>query len=240
MAQLSRRMFLSAAGAATVLGGCAPTSRDPRLALQAPMIDPMYMAMYGPMPDEEFPLPPIDVADVDPQWLRQEVAFAASEPVGTIVIDPDARHLYLVRERGRAIRYGVGVGREGYGFRGAAIIGRKAKWPRWTPTPNMIAEDPEKNGPWAKGMEGGLGNPLGARALYLYADGRDTLYRIHGTNEPDSIGKSVSSGCIRLFNHDIIDLYGRTPVGSRVVVRPAAAPKVARRPRATREAMLNL
>ena len=123
-----------------------------------------------------------------------------------------------MREGGRAIRYGIGVGKEGLAWSGRARVGRKAAWPRWTPTASMIRREPERNARWAGGMEGGLSNPLGARALYLYDNGRDTMYRIHGTTEPWSIGQSVSSGCIRLFNQDIIDLYSRVPVGSPVVV----------------------
>lgn len=176
--------------------------------------------MYGPRDDEQFPLPALDLSEVEPRFLRQEVAFSSAQPVNSLVVDPGERFLYFVHERGRAIRYGVGVGRTGYQFRGSAYVGRKAAWPRWTPTPNMIADNPEKNGPWARGMEPGLGNPLGARALYLYNDGVDTMYRIHGTNEPSSIGENVSSGCVRMFNHDVIDLYNRAPLGTQVVVRP--------------------
>ena len=122
-----------------------------------------------------------------------------------------------------ALRYGCGVGKAGFDYQGIAVIGRKAAWPRWTPTPNMIKLEPKRYGPYAGGVEGGLHNPLGARALYLYRDGRDTLYRIHGTNEPDTIGHSVSSGCIRLFNQDIVDLHRRVPVGTSVTVLDASA-----------------
>ena len=125
---------------------------------------------------------------------------------------------------GDAVRYGVGVGKtEAFNFNGAAIIGRKAEWPHWTPTAKMVAREPERYGPVAAGMQGGEDNPLGARALYLYRNGSDTFYRLHGTTEPYSIGTMVSSGCIRFLNQDIIDLYNRVPVGSRVIVRPARA-----------------
>lgn len=221
MNHLSRRSFLVAASA-TALAGCAP-QRD-QLVASAPTIPPEYYAVYGPRPDEEFPLPAVDLSEVDPRFLRQEVDFSALQPVGSIVVDPSERYLYFVQSRGRAVRYGVGVGRAGYQFRGGAIVGRKATWPRWTPTANMIEDNPEKNGPWAGGMEPGLENPLGARALYLYNNGRDTMYRIHGTNEPTSIGENVSSGCIRMFNQDVIDLYDRTPVGASVLVRPGVMP----------------
>jgi len=117
------------------------------------------------------------------------------------------------------MRYGIGVGQEGLEFKGSANIQRKAEWPRWTPTPDMIRRNPEKNRPWAGGMTGGTHNPLGARALYLFRGGRDTLYRIHGTNEPHTIGEAVSSGCIRMLNQDVIDLYSRVPIGAKVVVK---------------------
>jgi lipoprotein-anchoring transpeptidase ErfK/SrfK len=177
-----------------------------------------YLAMYGERPDEQFPLPATDLSEVDPRYLRREVAYPTREQPGTIIVDTDNKYLYLVRENGRAIRYGIGVGKQGMSWRGRATVGRKAAWPRWTPTAAMIARDPQKNGPWAGGMQAGLDNPLGARALYLYQGDRDTLYRIHGTTEPWSIGQSVSSGCIRLFNQDIIDLHSRVPTGTTVVV----------------------
>ena len=186
--------------------------------------DPYYVAMYGAHPDERFPLPAMDISRVDPRFFRQQVAYGGPEMPGTIVIDTTNRFLYLVQEGGRAMRYGIGVGKAGLEFEGAAKIGRKAEWPRWTPTRNMIEREPERNAQWAGGMEPGLTNPLGPRALYLYKDGVDTLFRIHGTSEPWSIGQAVSSGCIRLFNQDIIDLYGRVPVGATVVVKQHEMP----------------
>ncbi|WP_442036538.1 L,D-transpeptidase [Microvirga sp. 2MCAF35] len=198
------------------LAACVSTQGPMQQAVRR--IDPAYVAMYGPRPDEPHPLPATDISEVDPRFLRREVAYYGREEPGTIVVDTEARHLYLVREGGRAIRYGIGVGKEGLAWSGRARIGRKATWPRWTPTAAMIRREPERNGRWAGGMEGGLNNPLGARALYLYNNGVDTMYRLHGTTEPWSIGQSVSSGCIRLFNQDIIDLYSRVPVGSPVVV----------------------
>ncbi|MDX3927338.1 MAG: L,D-transpeptidase [Shinella sp.] len=187
--------------------------------------DPMHVAMYGPHPEERFPLPSMDISKVDPRYFRQQVAYSTPEPPGTIVVDTQNRFLYLVQEGGMAMRYGIGVGKAGLEFEGAARIARKAEWPRWTPTPSMIAREPERNAQWAGGMEPGLTNPLGPRALYLYQGDRDTLFRIHGTSEPWSIGKAVSSGCIRLFNQDIIDLYGRVPVGTRVVVLQQQQPE---------------
>jgi lipoprotein-anchoring transpeptidase ErfK/SrfK len=183
--------------------------------------DPANVARYAALNDERFPVPAINISKIDPKYLRQEVAYSTSEEPGTIVVDPTNYFLYLILPQGRAIRYGVGVGREGFGWNGSASILRKAEWPTWTPPAEMIARDPSA-APWAKGMPGGPQNPLGARALYLYQNGRDTLYRIHGTIEPRSIGKSMSSGCIRLLNQDVIDLYRRVPIGSRTVVLPSA------------------
>ena len=199
---------------AATLAGCATTTMEVKK--QGP--DPMHVAMYGPRPDERFPLPAMDISRVNPRYFRQQVAYQTMEPAGTIVIDTQNRFLYLVQGEGMAMRYGIGVGKAGLEFEGTARIGRKAEWPRWTPTPTMIKREPERNLKWAGGMEPGLTNPLGPRALYLYKDGQDTLFRIHGTSEPWSIGKAVSSGCVRLFNQDIIDLYSRVPAGSRVVV----------------------
>ncbi len=155
---------------------------------------------------------------IKPELRRQEVAYETTYPAGTVVVDTPARRLYFVLGGGRAVRYGVGVGRQGLALKGNAYVGRKAEWPSWTPTPNMIRREPERNLRYAGGMPGGLNNPLGARALYLYRNGNDTMFRLHGTNQPQSIGHAMSSGCIRMLNHDIIDLYERVPVGARVVV----------------------
>ncbi len=160
----------------------------------------------------EFQLPP--------EFLPQLVDFPYDYAIGTLVIDPQNRFLYLVETYGVARRYGVGVGRAGLTFRGQALIGRKAKWPAWRPTQNMIKRNPGKYARYAGGMPGGPGNPLGSRALYLYRDGKDTLYRIHGTTEPSSIGKAVSNGCIRMLNEHVEDLYERVGVGVEVVVLP--------------------
>lgn len=137
-----------------------------------------------------------------------------NEPPGTIVIDTHSRHLYLIRPNGQAIQYGIGVGRQGFEWKGSARVGRKAEWPRWIPPKEMLQRRPDL----PESMDGGLENPLGARALYLFQGNKDTLFRIHGTNEPDTIGKAVSSGCIRMMNADVIDLYQRVGVGTRVVV----------------------
>jgi lipoprotein-anchoring transpeptidase ErfK/SrfK len=175
------------------------------------------MPHYRALTNERFLVPAVSARDLDPKYVRQVVRYPASHPAGTIVVDPDAKFLYLVMEDGAAMRYGIGVGREGFGWSGTAQVARKASWPRWTPPAAMIRRQPELE-PYRHGMEPGLDNPLGARALYLYQDGRDTLYRIHGTNEPWSIGHNVSSGCIRLLNQDIIDLFGRVPAGAQVIV----------------------
>ncbi len=154
---------------------------------------------------------------LDPKYEPQMVDYPGY-PTGTIIVDPGAKFLYFVESPGRARRYGVGVGRAGLAFKGNAVVGRKAEWPRWTPTRNMIRREPGRYAQFANGVPGGINNPLGARALYLYRNGRDTLYRIHGTNQPSSIGRAVSNGCIRMLNDHVKDLYQRVPVGARVVV----------------------
>ncbi len=154
---------------------------------------------------------------LDEKFEPQSIRFSGYEP-GTIIIDPQNHFLYLQLAAGTARRYGVGVGRAGLAFKGQAKVGRKAKWPSWTPTANMIRRNPKRYARFAKGVPGGPNNPLGSRALYLYRDGRDTLYRIHGTTEPTSIGRSVSNGCIRMINDHVEDLFERVPVGAQVVV----------------------
>jgi Uncharacterized protein conserved in bacteria len=153
-------------------------------------------------------------ADVDPQYGRYLIDDPTGEPPGTIVVDQKSRLLYFVLPDRKAIRYGVAVGDEAYGWTGTAEVARKAEWPNWNPPAEMKARWPH-----VRFTEGGPDNPLGARALYLYENGRDTLYRIHGTNEPEKIGQAVSSGCIRMRNIDVIDLYNRTKVGARVIVK---------------------
>lgn len=151
---------------------------------------------------------------INPKWRRQFVPYTSSEPQGSVVVDASNHHLYLIFENQTALRYGVGVGRDGFRWYGRARIDRKAKWPRWTPPPEMRARQPEL----PDYIDGGASNPLGARALYLYRQGKDTGYRLHGTLEPWSIGTNVSSGCIRMFNEDVMDLYQRCPIGTRVLV----------------------
>jgi len=151
------------------------------------------------------------------KYEPQTVSFSGYRR-GTIVVDPKNHFLYLMLGFGKARRYGVGVGKAGLTFKGTATIKRKAKWPSWTPTANMIRRNPGKYAKFAKGVPGGPKNPLGARALYLYKGNRDTYYRIHGTTQPSSIGRSVSNGCIRMINAHAIDLYERVPKGTKVVV----------------------
>ncbi|WP_245418324.1 MULTISPECIES: L,D-transpeptidase [Cohaesibacter] len=217
---LSRRQMLRATGlmlASATLAACGPRKGADGL---NPATPSPYATMYGPLPKERFPLDAINLGKIDKRFLRREVAYRTSEKVGTLIVDTQNYYLYLVLENGRAMRYGVGLGRAGFEWSGRAIVARKGIWPTWTPPAEMIKRQPElekwswKNG----GMPPGPANPLGARALYIYQDGRDTLYRLHGTAEVWSIGKAVSSGCVRLLNHDIIDLHKRVPNQSSIVV----------------------
>jgi lipoprotein-anchoring transpeptidase ErfK/SrfK len=169
----------------------------------------------GLMADDPFNVPLVNKARLDPKFHRQRVDYSGREAPGSIVVDIDNRFLYFVEGDGRAMRYGIGVGSNGFAWRGDARIARKGVWPGWSPTDNMRRIDPDL----PTFLEGGIDNPLGARALYLYDGDRDTLFRIHGTNEPWSIGQAMSSGCVRLLNEDIVDLYNRVKVGARVVVR---------------------
>jgi lipoprotein-anchoring transpeptidase ErfK/SrfK len=218
----SRIRATLAAGAMTLLGGCVTDqARLVAAAVAAPTstAGPQVAARYAALDDGNFTVPGVDAADLRPAYVRQVVDFPTTEQPGTIVVEPRQRFLYLVMENGKALRYGVGVGREGLAFTGTAEVGRKAEWPHWTPTPDMIKREPKRYAKWADGMDGGTRNPLGARALYLFRGGKDTLYRIHGTNEPETIGHAVSSGCIRMMNQDVIDLYRRVPTKAKIVVR---------------------
>ena len=194
---ISRRTIL--AGLPLLLAGCVTSD-------------------YGAVSDGGFLIPAVDTTAMDSKLMRTEVVWKGKEKPGSIVVNVPERRLYLIEPGGKALRYAVGVGRtEGTNFRGQAVIGRKEKWPHWTPTSNMMAAIPLYRH-YAGGMDGGPDNPLGPRALYLYRDGHDTFFRLHGTTEPETIGQAVSSGCIRLFNQDIIDLYNRVPVGTHVTV----------------------
>lgn len=224
---LSRRHFakIGTGFAALTLAGCntipkgtyGPTAQAPR---PDPAPDGSFAAKYSARPDERFPLPAIDPAILAPDYRRKRVSYDTVEKPGTLIVDTSKFHLYLVEPAGSAMRYGVGLGRAGFEWSGRARVAWKRPWPTWTPPDTMIARDPElekwsvRNG----GMPPGLENPLGARALYIFEGKVDTLYRLHGTNEPESIGKAVSSGCVRMINQDAIDLYERVKSGSPIVV----------------------
>ncbi|MCW5695612.1 MAG: L,D-transpeptidase [Bauldia sp.] len=213
-ALIGRRSFLAGAAcsvaAASLLGGCAG-------GLGLGRVD---TSIYGPVPDEPYPIPAADISQVDPIYLRRTVNYTGDEPPGTIVVDLKTHHLYHVMEDGTAVRYGVNGPREAFEWSGEAFIERKAHWPIWTPTPGQISRDPSLV-EWRGGMPPGLNNPLGSRALYLYQNGVYTLATIYGTSDPSSLGRGVSSACIGLLNQDIIHLYERVPLGTRVVILPA-------------------
>ncbi len=200
--------------ALALLAGCVSTERE---SVSTTIVKPNNLVAPS---IEPFPIASVDLNKIKPKYHRQIITDPTGERTGTIVVDVDKKFLYLVLENGKALRYGIGVGRQGFSWSGEAIIQRKAKWPTWTPPLTMQQRQPE-TAKWAGGMPGGPDNPLGARALYLFQNGRDTLYRIHGTAEVSSIGRAVSSGCIRLLSADVIDLYQRIPVGTRVVVIPS-------------------
>ena len=204
-AKMTRRALVAGAGAA--LAGCTLNVPGPKL-----------RAAYGARTDEGFALPSIPTGKLDPKFRRQRVDYKTRYKPGTIVVSTKERMLWLVEEGGTAMRYGIGVGKQGFTWGGTARVGLKRKWPVWTPPPRMIGRRPEL-AKWRGGMPGGPQNPLGARAMYLYRGGRDTLYRIHGSPEWWSIGTRASSGCIRLINQDVIDLFDRVKVGARVVVK---------------------
>ena len=183
------------------------TGRDPT---PRPWAQPDHAVPAEPPVARKAALTPREARPARPDFSRQEVAYGGPHEAGAVIIDTRQRFLFLVQANGRALRYGVGVGRPGFEWAGVRRITRKAEWPGWTPPPEMLKRRPEL----PRHMAGGIDNPLGARALYLGS----TLYRIHGTNEPDTIGHNVSSGCIRMMNEDVIDLYERVKVGTRVVV----------------------
>lgn len=186
-----------------------------------PAADRSYVSMYRAMPEEDFPVPAVDLTKVDKRFYRQLVDDPTGERPGTVLVDTKSYFLYLVRPGGKAMRYGVGLGRQGFTWSGEGVIQWKQRWPKWTPPAEMIARQPELE-KWSAengGQPPGLDNPLGARALYIFQNGEDTLYRLHGTPEYWTIGKAVSSGCVRLMNQDIIDLYDRVATPTPVVVR---------------------
>lgn len=236
--EMTRRRFLagSAAIGASALAGCTSVSVDTEP--KKPEIDASYTTMYRALPSEKFPIPAVNVAKLDPRFYRRLVDDPTGERPGTIVVDTNNFYLYLVRPGGAAMRYGVGLGRAGFEWSGKGVIAWKQKWPKWTPPAEMIERQPElarysaQNG----GMPPALDNPLGARALYIFQNGEDTLYRLHGTQEVWSIGKAVSSGCVRLLNHDVIDLYDRVPNSTPIIVRDGVPARFAARPRLASQA----
>jgi lipoprotein-anchoring transpeptidase ErfK/SrfK len=230
MADYSRRLFLrtGSIGIASVVSGCGsifegglfdtPASRS-----GATVSRPNYAEVYGKYSGEQFPVTAFDYKTVDPAYLRQVVAYKGPEPAGTIVVSPSEHFLYLVEPDRKATRFGVGVGREGFGWSGTAQINMRRAWPDWVPPKEMVERDPDVKAQLVKtsrgdGVPGGPKSPLGARAMYLYGEAGDTGYRLHGTTEPETIGTSVSSGCVRLVNQDVIYLYGRAPEGAKVIV----------------------
>ncbi len=174
---------------------------------------------YPALADENdpYPLPAFDYNKLPKAYRRTIVEYTGHHRPGTIIVNTSDRQLYLIVDGGQAVRYGCAVGKDGFRWAGLADVSRKVMWPTWTPPKEMIERHPEK-AKWADGMPGGPDNPLGARALYLFQNGNDTLFRIHGTTEPLSIGHNASSGCIRMVNQDVVDLYARAPVGTRVIV----------------------
>jgi lipoprotein-anchoring transpeptidase ErfK/SrfK len=233
---ISKRFFLigGAATSLAFLSGCGGSSPLPNVAdlvadrgtssdrSGATISRPNYAEVYGSYSGEQFPVTSFNYKSVDPTFLRQLVAYKGNEAPGTLVVDPHARQLFLVEEPGRATRYGVGVGREGFLWKGNAQINMRRAWPDWIPPSEMIERDTTvraqlQTTPRGLGVRGGPQSPLGARAMYLYSNG-DTGYRIHGTTEPETIGTHVSSGCIRMVNQDIIHIYSRTREGAPVIV----------------------
>jgi lipoprotein-anchoring transpeptidase ErfK/SrfK len=239
---MNRRLFLGGSlVTAATLAGCAtpaPTGTDggsaPKPRFRFPMapvafeeVDPEIA--YASLTDGEFTLPAIPWKKIDQQFLRQMVPNNTGYEAGVLVVETSEHHLYWTMRGGYAMRYGVGLGKAGFEWTGEGVVKRKAKWPRWHPPAEMIERRPElkeyettyneKTKEWEGGMAGGLLNPLGARALYIYQGEVDTQYRLHGSPEWNSIGKSVSSGCVRLMNQDVLDLHDRVPEGTKVVVR---------------------
>lgn len=212
--ELNRRSFLLGATAsvsALGLAGCNTT--EGMSAAEA-------AKMYTALPNEKFPVPAADVSKIDPKYYRTVVAYDGDEKPGTIIVDPSNYYVYRVEDDGKATRYGANVGRQGFLWHGEAYVGRKAEWPIWTPPKEMILRQPELK-KWAAGMPPSLENPLGARTLYLYQNGAYTLYTIYATVDEETIGTNLTSGCTGLMTQDMIDLYDRTAVKTKVIVLPA-------------------
>lgn len=205
-----KTLRLIALFAALCLAACAPPKEE---------AVPETLPGYEAVEDNGFLIEAVEGKHLKGGHERKEVAYAGDESAGTIVVDTFSRRLYYVMEGGRAMQYSIAVGREGISFRGSGVIGRKEIWPSWQPTANMVRTRPDLYAEYAGGLPGGLENPLGARAMYLYRNGRDSKFRIHGTIQNATIGHATSAGCIRLFNQDAIDLYERVDNGTRVKVR---------------------
>lgn len=219
---LGRRQFLASAASlsALALAGCATTTPQRLVVAAAPVrhaVPPDVQMMYGPLVDEGYSLRAADMTLVDPLYWRQQVVDPTGEKPGTVVVDTANRFLYHVGEAGMATRYGVGIGRDGFAWAGRAHIAYKKKWPTWTPPSEMIDRQPELE-QYRHGMEPGIGNPLGARAMYIHQGQVDTIYRIHGNPDETSIGKAVSSGCVRLLQQDVIHLADSAKTGSPLLV----------------------
>ncbi|WP_422377606.1 L,D-transpeptidase [Roseibium sp.] len=218
---MTRRKMLagSLSMAGLTLAGCT-TRQVPLPEPVLPLADPAFQLAYGPRPSEPFPVPAVDPAELKPAFRRQRISYLTGEAPGTVIVDTRNFYLYLVEPSGTAMRYGVGLGRQGFEWSGRARIAWKRPWPTWTPPDEMIAREPhlEKYSARNGGMAPGLDNPLGARALYIFQGKVDTLYRLHGTAETASIGRAVSSGCVRLVNQDVIDLFDRVRPGAEIVV----------------------
>ena len=213
-------------GGLPVLGSVAPPTAPETTASMPQRLTPRsanYDAIYGAFQGEPFPVAAFDYTLMAPEHLRRRLRYQTVEAPGTIVIEPHKHALYYVEGGGMATRYGVGVGKEGFGWNGEAKVAVRRSWPDWIPPREMIERDPTVaprlvQTPRGMGVPGGVLSPLGARAMVLAANGQDSGYRIHGTTEPDTIGTNVSSGCIRMINQDVIHLYGRTVQSNRVVV----------------------
>jgi lipoprotein-anchoring transpeptidase ErfK/SrfK len=201
----SRLVLLVVGLLGLALGGCTDSTR-----FSSPSSD----ANFTPRDRELLANPPYAKADIPEQFRRHIVDYPNKDPPGTILVNSDARYLYYVLPEGKAVRYGVAVGNEALAWSGVATVGRMTEWPDWIPTPDIRA----RLGPFPDRVPGGPANPLGARALYLFQGKTDTLYRIHGTNQPEYIGQAVSSGCIRMTNEDVIDLFDRAKLGATVIV----------------------
>jgi len=218
---INRRALLASVGSLLTLSAAGCTTISPAPPVTAtpapPPIPDHALLMYRAMPEEEFPIPAVELTKLDPRYYRQVVDYPTPEKPGTVIVDTASRYLYHVQDGGTAMRYGIGIGRAGFEWSGRAHIAYKRKWPVWTPPADMIKRQPELI-KWQHGQPPGIDNLLGARALYIHQGNRDTLYRLHGTAEVRTIGKAISSGCVRLLHQDVIDLYERVRPGSPIVV----------------------